>query len=76
MNILQYLTLHPIQRAALHLNLGLKNYGLCPKDWTIIPQKNNCYSIINNEEPNFIFEGEAKTIKGKTTWNRIILKSI
>ncbi|MGZ3690515.1 MAG: hypothetical protein ACXVAX_03365 [Pseudobdellovibrio sp.] len=76
MNILHYFKLKPSQREILHLNSGLKNYGLSPEEWTLIPDSKNSYQIINTQEPDFIFRGETKKFHGRRVWKKIVLRSL
>ncbi len=76
MNILQYFKLKPSEREILHLNIGLKSFGLSPEDWSLIPDSKNSYRIVNTSEPDFIFKGETRKLQGRKVWKKIVLQSL
>lgn len=58
------------------LQLELSSYGLSPSEWVIKKESQYFYKIENRNDPEFYFNGMAKTNRQRIRWNRIILKSI
>jgi hypothetical protein len=62
----------------LQLQSSLSQFGLCPNDWNIEPQKNDFILIKNKTEESFYFIGKIKqkTNSDKIDWKFITLASL
>lgn len=60
----------------LKLTNELKNFGLDPRDWTLIKQRTGLYRIANKKDESFTLKGQTKLTEQKLTWDFIHLSSI
>jgi hypothetical protein len=61
----------------LTLKTSLSQFGLCPKDWDIIPQNDNFHVIKNKSEDDFYFVGKADRKKNdEMEWKFITLAGL
>ena len=60
----------------MNLTNELKNFGLDPRDWTLIKQKTGTYRIANKKDESFSLKGQTKLTEQKLTWDFIHLNSI
>lgn len=61
----------------LKLNKDLKEFGLNPSEWSLVPQNECKYQVISNSDFNFRFVGEATSAEnGLAKWKMLSIESI
>lgn len=59
-----------------NLQKELQNFGLDPREWTLIKERSHTYKIANTKDSGFTFKGQTKLSQKKLTWDFIHLSSI
>ena len=58
------------------LNSQLSQFGLQPKEWSLINEQNNQIIIQNKFDDSFCFIGSVQNLDGKQKWENIQLISL
>ena len=52
---------------------NLQYFGLDPRDWTLIQEKSNIYSVNSKSDPAYSFRGKAKYQNANIDWEYLQL---
>ncbi len=58
------------------LSRQLSQFGLQPKEWSLVSEQNNQIRIQNKLDDSFCFLGSVQNLNGKHQWKNIQLSSI